>query len=106
MAAAYLDWLTDIFEEAQVPYTAETAPVLDRALRNLVQGSTLPEEEVFRRLRTRWLRQGRPGRQLLASFLRDEVYSRRDSTMRPHEGGGYYTNEYQVTAEIPHPTRR
>lgn len=106
MAAAYLDWLTEVFEEAQVPYTPETAPALDRALRNLVQGSKLSEEEVFRRIRTRWLHHGLPGRQLLASFLRDEVYSRRDSSMRPHEGGGYYTNEYEVTAEIPHPPRR
>lgn len=106
MPAAYLDWLTDVFEEAQVPYTPETAPDLDRALRNLVNGANASEEDVYRRLRARWLNHGMPGRQLLASFLRDEVFSRRDSPLRPKEGGGYYTADYKVTAEVPHPTRR
>jgi len=52
---------------------------------------------VYRTLRTRWLNQGLPGRQLLASFLRDEVFSRRDSPMRPKEGAGYFTNEWART---------
>lgn len=103
---AYLDWLTEVFDEAQVPFTPETAPVLDRALRNMVNGATASEEEVFRRIRQRWLMHGLPGRQLLASFLRDEVFSRRDSTLRPKEGGGYYTNEYEVTGVLPHPEKR
>lgn len=101
MPAAYLDWLVDVFEEAQVPFTAETSDYLDKALRNLVDAADAPEEEVFRRIRSRWLHHGQPGRQLLASFLRDEVFSRRDSPMRPTEGGGYYTNSYVPTAEPP-----
>jgi len=101
MAAAYLDWLEEVFEEAQVDHTPATAAYLDRALRNLVGGASLSEEEVFRRLRERWLKHGIPGRQLLAGLLRDEVYSRRDSPMRPVEGGGYYTADYVVTARVP-----
>ena len=106
MAYEYLDWLAEVFEDAQVPYTPDTAPQLDRALRNIVSGPDATDEEVYRRLRHRWLNHGLPGRQLLASFLRDEVYSRRDSELRPREGGGYYTNAYVPTAVLPHPTRR
>ena len=40
------------------------------------------------------------GRQLLTAFIRDEAFSRRDSPMRPHEGGGYYTNAY-VPKTVP-----
>jgi len=98
--AAYLDWLTEVFEEAQVPYTPETAPYLDVAMRKLVGGEGVSEEEVFRRLRDRWLRHGPSGRQLLAAFVRDEAFSRRDSPMRPKEGGGYYTNAY-VPKTVP-----
>ena len=101
MPAAYLEWLKDVFEEAQVPYGPDTAEYLDKALRNLVNGQDQSEEEVFLRLRNRWLHHGLPGRQLLASFLRDEVFSRRDSPMRPQEGGGYYTNDYVATAIPP-----
>lgn len=101
MAAAYLDWLTEVFEDAQVPYTPDTAEYLDKALRNLVGAPTAPEEEVYRRLRDRWLKHGLPGHQLLAAFLRDEVFARRDSPLRPQEGGGYYTNDYRPTAEPP-----
>jgi hypothetical protein len=91
---AYLDWLADVFEEAQVPFNAETAPYLDLSMRKLVGGEGLDEEEVFRRIRERWLKHGASGRQLLAAFIRDEAFSRRDSPMRPKEGGGYYTNAY------------
>lgn len=105
MPAAYLDWLVDVFEEAQVPVTTETAAWLDLSLRKLVKGEGATEEEVYRRLRQRWLDHGVPGRQLLAGLLRDEVYSRRDSPMRPHEGGGYYTNDYVVTSRLPNPPR-
>lgn len=105
MPAAYLDWLTDVFEEAQVPLNAETADYLDVSLRKLVKGEGASEEEVYRRLRQRWLDHGVPGRQLLAGLLRDEVYARRDSPMRPKEGGAYYTNDYVVRARLPHPPR-
>lgn len=103
MAAAYLDWLTEVFEEAQVACTPETAPYLDASLRRIVGAPTEDEEVVFRKLRDRWLRHGVPGRQLLAGLIRDEVYTRRDSPMRPHEGGGYYTNDYVVKGTVPHP---
>ncbi len=105
MSAAYLDWLADVFEEAQVPYDAASAPWLDASMRKLVDGERLEEEEVFRRIRDRWLKHGRSGRQLLAAFIRDEVYSRRDSPLRPREGGGYYTNEYKLREPPPSTTR-
>ncbi len=95
MAARYLDWLTDLFEEAQVPYTAESAPWLDASLRRIADlGPSESEESVYRVLRQRWLNHGQPGRQLLASFLRDEVFARRDSPFRPKEGDAYYTNAW------------
>lgn len=103
MPAAYLDWLADVFEEAQVAYTPETAAYLDVAMRKLVNAENEDEEVVFRRIRDRWLRHGLPGRQLLAAFIRDEVYSRRDSPFRPQEGGAYYTNAYKVKEQLPHP---
>lgn len=96
MSAAYLDWLTDLFDEAQVPYTPETAEHLDRALRRLADAEEDDEETVWRSLRTRWLRHGPQGRQLLAGLLRHEVFSRRDSPLRPAEGVGYYTNDQLV----------
>jgi len=105
MAAAYLDWLKEVFEEAQVEYTPETAPYLDAALRKIGGAENLDEEAVYRKLRQRWLNHGLPGRQLLAGFIRDEVYSRRDSPLRPTEGGGYYTNAYVTTGKVPHPPR-
>lgn len=101
MAAAYLEWLKDIFEEAQIPYNAETAPYLDVCVRKVAGAVGEPEEVVFRKVRDRWLRHGAPGRQLLASFLRDEVFTRLDSPMRPVEGGGYYTAEYVVREKLP-----
>jgi hypothetical protein len=95
MAVAYLDWLTELFDEAQVPYTPESAVWLDQSLRRIAAvPAGASEETVYRVLRSRWLNQGQPGRQLLASFLRDEVFSRRDSPMRPVEGEAYYTNEW------------
>lgn len=102
MPAAYLDWLADVFEEAQVTYNAETADYLDSAMRKLVNGEKEDEEVVFRRIRERWLKHGLPGRQLLAAFIRDEVYSRRDSPFRPKEGEAYYTNDYRPKGAPPH----
>ena len=93
MSAAYLEWLTDLFAEAQVPYTPETADFLDLALRHIADAEEDDEETVVRRLRQKWLRHGPEGRQLLAALLRHEAYSRRDSPLRPHEGMGYFTND-------------
>jgi hypothetical protein len=101
MAAAYLNWLTEVFEEAQVPFTAETADYLDKAVRKIAGAENADEETVYRKLRQRWLNHGQPGRQLLAGFIRDEVFARRDSPFRPVEGGGYYTADYKVTAQLP-----
>ena len=101
MPAAYLEWLTDVFEDAQVPANAESAVWLDASLRRMVGGEKATEEEVYRRIRQRWLNHGLPGRQLLATLLRDEIFSRRDSPMRPVEGGAYYTNDYRTTAVLP-----
>ncbi len=106
MPAAYLDWLTELFEEAQVPYTPETAPWLDLSLRKLVRAEQADEEVVYRKLRERWLQHGVPGRQLLAGLLRDEVFVRRDSPLRPKEGDAYYTNAYVNQAHLPMPARR
>jgi hypothetical protein len=92
MPAAYLDWLTELFEEAQVPYTPATADYLDQCLRRIADAEEDDEETVFRTLRQRWLRHGPPGHQLLAGLLRGEVFARRDSPLRPTEGGAYYTN--------------
>jgi hypothetical protein len=102
MAAAYLDWLAEVFDEAQVPYTDETSAYLDTCIRRLVQGETATDEEILRRVRDRWLKHGQPGRQLLAAFIRDDVFARRDSPMRPKEGGGYYTNDYVQKTTPPH----
>lgn len=96
MSAAYLNWLTDLFDEAQVPYTADTADLLDAALRRIADAEEDDEETVWRTLRSRWLRHGPSGRQLLAGLLRHEAYSRRDSPLRPTEGVGYYTNDQLV----------
>lgn len=94
MSPAYLDWLTDLFQEAQVPYTQDSAAVLDGALRRITGlAADAPGEEVYQQLRKRWLRNGPSGRQLLAAHLRGEVFSRRDSELRPTEGVGYYVNE-------------
>ena len=101
MSAAYLDWLKDVFEEAQVPYTPETADYLDKAMRKIAGAENADEETVFRKLRTRWLNHGQPGRQLLGGFIRDEVFARRDSPFRPVEGNAYYTADYQHHAVIP-----
>lgn len=99
MAAHYLEWLKDLFEESQVPYTPETASFLDESLRKIAGfDAQASEEDVYRKLRTRWLNQGQPGRQLLGSFLRDEVFSRRDSPMRPAEGTAYFTNDWARNA--------
>lgn len=95
MSAAYLDWLTDLFEEAQVPHNAETADYLDQCLRRIAGLETGDEEAVYRKLRDTWLKNGPSGRQLLASHLRSEVFSRRDSPLRPTEGVGYFVNEVE-----------
>ena len=92
MSATYLDWLTDLFDEAQITYDAETAVYLDQCLRRIAGAEGADEETVFRKLRDGWLRNGPSGRQLLAGLLRSQVFSRRDSPMRPTEGVGYYTN--------------
>ncbi len=95
MAARYLDWLTDLFAEAQVSVTAENAGWIDTSLRRISGvAAGASEDTVYRALKSRWLDQGLPGRQMLASFLRDEVFSRRDSPMRPKEGDAYFTNEW------------
>ncbi len=104
MAAAYLDWLADLFEEAQVPFNAQQSPelaaYLDLSMRKLVGAEKEDEEVVYRRIRERWLKHGLPGRQLLAALVRDEVFSRRDSPFRPREGEAYYTNDY-VQKHLP-----
>ena len=110
MPAAYLDWLADVFEEAQVPFNAQLSPeqaeYLDVSMRKLVGAEKEDEEVVYRRLRERWLKHGLPGRQLLAAFIRDEVFSRRDSPFRPAEGGAYYTNDYVQRQQLPEPPKR
>ena len=93
MNTAYLDWLTDLFEEAQVPLRDDTREYLDIALRRIAEAEDDDPEVVYRTLQRRWLRHGDSGRQLLASLLRGQVFSKRDSPMRPAEGVGYYTNE-------------
>lgn len=98
---AYLDWLTEVFEDAQVPQDDTSRLYLDVALRRIVKCEKGTEEQVYRLLRDRWLRHGLPGRQLLAALLRDEVFSRRDSPLRPTEGHAYFTNDYKPTAVIP-----
>jgi hypothetical protein len=92
MSTAYLSWLEDLFDEAQVPFRPDTADYLDASLRRIADAEDASEEDVLNTLRRRWLRHGEPGRQLLASLLRNAVFSRRDSPLRPTEGDGYYTN--------------
>ncbi len=94
MAGEYLEWLSDIFEEAQVPLTPDNEDFLDRALHRIA-AVPYPETEsgqVYRKLQATYLKVGPSGRQLLAAYLRDEAYARRDSPMRPGPGVGYYTN--------------
>lgn len=97
MAGEYLTWLTDLFEEAQVPLNPETEDYLDEALHRIAR-VPYPETEagtVYRTLQTQFFKIGQPGRQLLAAYIRDEAFARRDSPMRPGEDGkgvGYYTN--------------
>ncbi len=95
MAGEYLTWLADMFEEAQVPLTAETEEFLDQALHRIAAIEPGPGsgERVYRALQVRFLKVGQSGRQLLAAYLRDEAYARRDSPMRPTEGVGFYTND-------------
>ncbi len=93
MPAAYLDWLTDLFDEAQVPYTPDTAEWLDASLRRIADAEGQPEDAVWRTLQKRWLRHGPSGKQLLAALLRQQVYARRDSPLRPQEGQAYFTND-------------
>lgn len=110
MPAAYLDWLADVFEDAQVPFNAQLTPEqadwLDVSLRKLVGAEKEDEEVVYRRLRERWLKHGLPGRQLLTAFIRDEVFVRRDSPFRPREGEAYYTNDYAPKEHPPASPRR
>ena len=93
MPAAYLNWLDDLLEEAQVELTPETSDYVDSALRRIAGVPTGSDKELMAVLRDRWLRRGPQGRQLLAGLLRQEVYSRRDSPLRPVEGDGYFTND-------------
>jgi hypothetical protein len=95
MAADYLDWLSDVFEEAQVPFNAETADFLDQTLHKIarVPYPQQREDEVFNALRERFLKVGPSGRQLLAAYLRDAFFARRTSPHRPTEGGAHFTNE-------------
>ena len=92
MSANYLQWLTDLFDEAQVPYTPDSADYLDGCLRRIAAAEGADEETVYRKLRDGWLRKGPSGRQLLAGLLRAQAFSKRDSPLRPTEGVGYYTN--------------
>ena len=39
---------------------------------------------------------------LAEAFIRDDVFARRDSPLRPREGEAYYTNEYVPKSHIPH----
>ena len=94
MSLGYLNWLDEIFEEAQVPHNDETAEAIDRALHRIAkvaqgEGS---DSEVLAYLKTNFLRQGHSGRGLLAAHLRDELFSKRDGELRPSQGVGYYTN--------------
>lgn len=94
MAADYLDWLVDIFEEAQVHLDDTTADFLDRALHGIAKVD-FPQKEpdqVFRVLRDNFIKIGPPGRQLLAALIRDAAYARRDSPFRPEEGGAHFDN--------------
>jgi hypothetical protein len=93
MSTDYLDWFAEIFVEAQVPLNEETAPWLDQALRRIAGAEEAEPEEVLAILRERYLKIGPPGRQLLAAYLRDEVFSRRDSPHRPRQGVGYFENK-------------
>jgi hypothetical protein len=95
MAHNYMEWLRDFFEEAEVPFTEETAPAIDIALHRIA-GLEFPQEDrnvLLTSLRGSFLRLGPNGRQLLAAHLRDELFARRDGALRPKQGGGYYTNE-------------
>jgi hypothetical protein len=92
MSNAYLDWLNDLFEEAQVPLQDDTRAYIDQCLRRIAEAEDDDPEVVYRTLQRRWLRHGESGRQLLAALLRGQVYSRRDSPMRPKEGDGHYVN--------------
>lgn len=94
MAAEYLDWLADVFEEAQVPYDASTADYLDHVMHQIA-GVAYPQkrdDEVMSALKERFLRVGPPGRQLLAAYIRDAVFARRDSPFRPKEGDAHFDN--------------
>tara|TARA_B110000037_G_C16910934_1_gene420262 strand:- start:52 stop:354 length:303 start_codon:yes stop_codon:yes gene_type:complete len=95
MSHNYLDWLSEFFDEAEVPFTDETAPAIDIALHRIA-GFSFPQDDrnvVLSELRTSFLRLGPTGRQLLGAHLRDELFARRDGALRPKQGGGYYTNE-------------
>jgi len=93
MSLSYLKWLDDLFEEAQVTYNEDQAPYIDQVIRRIADaGPDVPGEQILQILQRKWLKQGYSGRQLLASLLRNEVFSRRDSPLRPKEGVGYFTN--------------
>ena len=98
MGTHYLAWLAPVFEVAQVPLSSATAPTLDKALRRIAGvGADTDQRVLYDQLRARWLAHGPPGVQLLCSLIRGEVYGRRESPMRPGEGGGYFTNEGAVS---------
>lgn len=90
----YLHWLRDVFEEAQVPVDERTEAYLDRTCRTIAGlPASAPGLDVYQALRERFLQIGPPGYQLLAAYLRDAVYSRRDSPIRPGEGVGFFHNQ-------------
>ena len=95
MSTAYLEWIDDLLEEAQVPLGPETAGYIDTCLREIAGVGNADAEAVYRALHQGWLRHGESGRQLLAALLRGQVFSRRDSPLRPQEGVGYYVNPGQ-----------
>ena len=99
MSHNYLEWLSEFFEEAEVPFNSETSSAIDIALHRIA-GLSFPQEDrnvLLNELRSSFLRLGPNGRQLLAAHLRDELFVRRDGALRPKQGGGYYTNaEYLI----------
>ena len=95
MSHNYLEWLSEFFEEAEVPFNDETSEAIDVALHRIA-GLSFPQEDrnvLLTELRNSFLRHGPNGRQLLAAHLRDELFARRDGALRPKQGVGYYTND-------------
>lgn len=95
--SSLLSWLAPFLQEHQVPADPEAVPWVLASLQRLAGcGPQASDEEVWRVLQARWLSHGPPGRLLLGSLLRGEVFSRRDSPLRPKEGSGYYKGEEET----------